>query len=54
VNTEQQTQATVEISNNIEHIVERAAANTSVAAETTRVANYLRSVTCADSRGNVA
>lgn len=54
VNTNQQTQATVEISNNIEHIVERAAANTGVAAETTKVANYLRSVTSIDAQGSIA
>ncbi|MBO1254840.1 hypothetical protein J3L16_03945 [Alteromonas sp. 5E99-2] len=54
VNTEQQAQATIEISNNIEHIVERATANTNVAAETKRVANYLRSVTSAETQGKIA
>lgn len=44
-NTEQQSLATAEISENIERVVEHAAANACIAAETTKVADYLRTIT---------
>jgi methyl-accepting chemotaxis protein len=45
VNTEQQTQVTTDISLNIEHVVEHAAANANIASETKSVAQYLKRIT---------